>query len=199
MSGVWADIYAKLSEPLPAEALSQHPTKAYLTEIKPAYVVERLNDVLGIEGWYAEFEDIETEGKMVVKKCTLTIINSNGDQVIRSQYGGNDNTDRGDAHKGAATDAFTKSASLVGVGREVYLNLVKGKPKGKQAPATTQATFTKPDAENLKKLKELLSDSVINDQERDRMLDWVDKCKSDIELVEKIKSVEKVIKDRRKG
>jgi len=199
MTGVWDDIYAKLSEPLPAEALSQHPTKAYLTEIKPAYVVERLNDVLGIEGWYAEFSDIETEGKMVVKKCTLSIFNSNGDRVIRSQYGGNDNSDRGDAHKGAATDAFTKSASLVGVGREVYLNLVKGKPRGKQAPATKPATITKPDSENMKKLKELLNNAVINDQERERMFDWANRCKSDVELLEKIASVEKVIKDRGKG
>lgn len=199
MSGVWDEIYARLSEPLPAEALSQHPTKAYLTEIKPAYVVERLNDVLGIEGWYAEFKDIETEGKMVVKKCTLTIVNSNGDQVMRSQYGGNDNSDRGDAHKGAATDAFTKAASLVGVGREVYLNLVKGKPKGKQAQATRPVTITPPDAENMKRLKELLNDSAINDQERERMFDWANKCKSDAELVEKIQSVERVIKERRKG
>jgi hypothetical protein len=35
----------KIKEPLPAEAVTKHPTKTYLSSIKAIYVTERLNDV----------------------------------------------------------------------------------------------------------------------------------------------------------
>ncbi len=35
----------KLKEPLPQEAVTQHPTKTYLSSIKAIYVTERFNEV----------------------------------------------------------------------------------------------------------------------------------------------------------
>jgi hypothetical protein len=37
-----------LKKPLPQEAISQHPTKSYISSIKAIYVTERLNDVFGV-------------------------------------------------------------------------------------------------------------------------------------------------------
>jgi hypothetical protein len=37
--------FDKLKEPLPAEAITQHPTKTYLSSIKAIYVTERFNEV----------------------------------------------------------------------------------------------------------------------------------------------------------
>ena len=40
-----------LLAPLPDEAISQHPTKTFLSTIKAIYVTERLNDVFGVGAW----------------------------------------------------------------------------------------------------------------------------------------------------
>ena len=39
------DMVLKLKAQLPDEAVSQHPTKTYLSSIKAIYVLERLNEV----------------------------------------------------------------------------------------------------------------------------------------------------------
>ena len=68
-----AEQVAMLNEPLPAKALKQHPTKAFLTTINSIYVTERLNQVFGVGAWRVKPELQEIEGKMVVVKTTLTI------------------------------------------------------------------------------------------------------------------------------
>jgi hypothetical protein len=57
---------------------------------------------------------------MVVVKATVTIPEYG---IEIEQYGGNDNPDRGDAYKGACTDALSKCASYLGVGMDVYKGL----------------------------------------------------------------------------
>jgi hypothetical protein len=49
-------------------------------------------------------------------------------------YGGNDNSDRGDAFKGATTDAITKIGSWLGIGADVF--------KGKHSAQAPKATAT---------------------------------------------------------
>lgn len=139
------ELYTKLSSPLPDAALKPHPTKSFLTQILPAFVIERLNEVFGIDGWHAEYEDIESHDyeqqtkdgpvikTMIVKKCHLSVRINDIWHMIE-QYGGNDNDDRGDAHKGAATDALTKCASYVGVGLYVYKGELDGKRPGRYPP-----------------------------------------------------------------
>lgn len=121
-----AEQLAKLKEPLPAKALKQHPTKAFLTTINSIYVTERLNEVFGVGAWRVKPELQEAEGKMVVVKTTLSIPEYG---IEYECYGGNDNPDRGDAFKGAVTDAITKIGSWMGIGAEVWKNEV-----GKTAP-----------------------------------------------------------------
>lgn len=134
-----AEQVAMLNEPLPAKALKQHPTKAFLTTINSIYVTERLNQVFGVGSWSVKPEVQEADAKMVVVKTTLTIPEYG---IYYECYGGNDNADRGDAYKGAVTDAITKIGSWLGIGAEVWKNeagkqTAPAKPKS-YAQATTQ-------------------------------------------------------------
>jgi Rad52/22 family double-strand break repair protein len=113
------DVKAKLKEPLPREAVSPNPQKPGLSVIKVIYVVERLNEVFGLNGWHVDNEVVET-GRMVVVRATLSIPRY---AIAIEQFGGNDNPDRGDAYKGACTDALSKCASYLGIGMDVYKGL----------------------------------------------------------------------------
>ena len=119
------DLKKKLKEPLPREAVSPNPQKPGLSVIKVIYIVERLNDVFGLNGWQVCNEIVET-GKMVVVRATLSIPRYG---IAVEQFGGNDNPDRGDAYKGACTDALSKCASYLGIGMDVYKGLY-GAPPG---------------------------------------------------------------------
>ena len=106
---------------MPREALKKHPSRSYLTTINPIYVTDRLNEAFGVGGWRFTPEVVEddTNPKMIIVRGTLTAEKHNIKVV---QFGGNDNDDRGDAYKGASTDALTKCASYLGVGAEVWRN-----------------------------------------------------------------------------
>lgn len=107
----------QLKSPLPEWALKPHPSKSYLTVINPMAVIDRLNEVFGTGGWAVQTEPINFVGKFAVVKVTLKIEKYN---IHIEQYGGNDNTDVGDAYKGASTDALTKIASYLGIGASIY-------------------------------------------------------------------------------
>src|ERR1700692_1453965 len=67
-----ADLLERLKAPLPAEAVSPNPERPGLSVIKVIYVVERLNDVFGLNGWHVR-NDVVEGGRMVVVKATLTV------------------------------------------------------------------------------------------------------------------------------
>ena len=146
-----AEQVAMLNEPLPAKALKQHPTKAFLTTINSIYVTERLNKVFGVGAWRVKPELQEADGKMVVVKTTLTIPEYG---IEYECYGGNDNADRGDAYKGAVTDAITKIGSWLGIGADVWKNEAGKQTAPRQQPAQAQpqkpqATQTQPSKKQL--------------------------------------------------
>lgn len=146
-----ADKQAQLVRPLPAEAVTPHPTKTYLSSIKSIYVTERLNEVFGVGAWRVEVDKVDQSNKMVVVKVRLTIPAYGIDYEC---YGGNDNTDLGDAYKGATTDALTKIASWLGIGQEVFKGEA-GKALQRPAPKKEKKTLTEDklmDEEFLKKL-----------------------------------------------
>lgn len=147
-------IIAQLNEPLPAEAISQHPTKAFLSTIKAIYVVERFNQVFGLGGWFINNEIIEKVEVPTKNGVALNVIIKATFQApkygitVPDIFGGNDNPDLGDAYKGACTDALTKIGSYLGVGMDVYKGLGdKQKPKPWVAPQKTQTPST---GQNLK-------------------------------------------------
>jgi hypothetical protein len=132
------DVKAKLKEPLPREAVSPNPQKPGLSVIKVIYVVERLNDVFGLNGWHVDNEIVET-GSMVVVRATLSIPRH---AISVEQFGGNDNPDRGDAYKGACTDALSKCASYLGIGMDVYKGLHEARSRALQTDTRTPTGLT---------------------------------------------------------
>ncbi len=136
------DVKAKLKEPLPREAVSPNPQKPGLSVIKVIYVVERLNEVFGLNGWHVDNEVVET-GRMVVVRATLSIPRY---AIAIEQFGGNDNPDRGDAYKGACTDALSKCASYLGIGMDVYKGLYEQPGAGPQNGASSATRTPAPTA-----------------------------------------------------
>src|SRR6202451_159845 len=134
------DLKVKLREPLPTAAVSPNPLKPGLSAIKVIYVVERLNDVFGLNGWHMDNEVVET-GRMVVVRATLAIPKYG---IAIEQFGGNDNPDRGDAYKGACTDALSKCASYLGIGMDVYKGLYENPGAGRQNGASPAARSPAP-------------------------------------------------------
>ena len=113
-----------LNAPLPAEAIKPHPTKSYLSTINAIYVTERFNQVFGVGRWGTTSDVIEAADKMIVLRVHFWAYSpvEGGDMIKLESYGGNDNPDRGDAYKGAMTDAITKIGSFLGIGADVWKN-----------------------------------------------------------------------------
>ncbi len=113
------ELRAKLMAPLPAEAIKPDPRKNGLSAINPAFIIDRLNEVFGLEGWTERYTIIEAhpDSRMIVVKCDFSVPKL---KIFRQAFGGNANEDRGDAMKGACTDALTKCASKLGIAHQVY-------------------------------------------------------------------------------
>jgi hypothetical protein len=160
---------AALDRRLPDEAVSQHPTKKFLSSIKSIYVTERLNEVFGVGSWRVETEIVERSERMVVVKLRFSIPEYG---IYYECFGGNDNADLGDACKGATTDALTKVCSWLGIGAEVF----KGRQTGAGAPpqSSVQRLPAAPDpipaaaavqaAPKKRITADMLSDPVLRDQ-----------------------------------
>lgn len=114
-----------IKKPLPAEAISPHPTKPYLSSIKAIYVTERLNEVFGIWAWRIKTDKIEDWNKwMVVVKVIFEVPRY---WIYYESFWWNDNWwewsknfDLWDAYKWATTDAITKIASYIGIWIDVF-------------------------------------------------------------------------------
>lgn len=160
---------AALDRRLPDEAVSQHPTKKFLSSIKSIYVTERLNEVFGVGSWRVETEIVERSERMVVVKLRFSIPEYG---IYYECFGGNDNADLGDACKGATTDALTKVCSWLGIGAEVF----KGRQTGAGAPPQSSvqrlpaapdpipAAAPAPVAPKKRITADMLNDPVLRDQ-----------------------------------
>lgn len=156
----------QLRKPLPAESISQHPTKTFLSSIKAIYVEERLNDVFGVGSWTTKVEHVddgETKANksgnaptMVVIKVTFEIPEYG---IYHECYGGNDNADLGDAYKGATTDAISKIASYLEIGIDVY------KGKGNKAPSQPRSVVERTDEPFPSKLEKAIDEATQSDPE----------------------------------
>ena len=147
---------AQLCQPLPAEAVTPHPTKTYLSSIKAIYVTERLNEVFGTGAWRVEVEKVDQNAKMIVVKVKFSIPEYG---IEYECYGGNDNADLGDAYKGATTDALTKIGSWLGIGGEVF--------KGEVGKAHKPSPITTP------KRKTITLDKLMDGDFADKLADWL--------------------------
>jgi hypothetical protein len=141
------ELLAKLNEPLPKEAVQAHPTKDFLSTIKAIYAVERLNQIFGVGGWIDNYDIIENpqpvlvgEGDKAKLRAGMIVVKGHLHipeyGIVREAFGGNDNPDRGDAYKGACTDALTKMCASIGIGMDVYKGLgpTTKQPNGRKQP-----------------------------------------------------------------
>lgn len=135
----------KLKKPLPTEAITQHPTKTYLSSIKAIYVTERFNEVFWVGKWTVKTEFIENAWNgMIVVKVIFEVPEL---WIYYESFWGNDNGgennknfDLWDAYKWATTDALTKIGSYLWVGIDVF----KWKQKAWNGTPTTGQTDNKP-------------------------------------------------------
>ena len=128
------ELQDQLKAPLPPESITANDKTPHLSSIKPAFVIERMNDVFGVGGYrttnktisYEKVERTFKKGQSGEYKKDQFIGTVHGTLEIPKysihleNFGGSENDDLGDALKGAATDAFTKMCSYLGIGLEVY-------------------------------------------------------------------------------
>jgi len=178
-------IISALKEDFPRET---HETKTegdfQQTGIKPAYVIERLNDVLGHDGWGYEIDHEEITDNEAVARVTMNIYLINEIDMTktliasRTQWGGNKINYKkvSDARKGAITNAICKCASMFDVAHKAYKGLLppveedadiitdEDIAEAEKKPATTKKKTTKrrklPEVtdDEYKKAKKELSD-----------------------------------------
>lgn len=131
-------ILSQLRESFPA---STHESKRMddgfvQTGVKPAYVIERLNAVLGIEGWEAEELETRIESPFYATKVKLTVflIVKDGNGLLnkipiatRTQWGSaksHSKSELGDVLKSAFTNGLCKAASMLDVAHEAYKGIL---------------------------------------------------------------------------
>ncbi len=136
------EVRDKLRKPFPKEAYSKIESKSFLTSLKAAYVVERLNDVFGVGRWNYSHSVIRETDEQVLIKGQLIILDY--DCIVPETYGSHKIVGKGvelaDGYKSAMTDGLTKAASYVEIGHEVFKGLINpdgnykngfGKPENK--------------------------------------------------------------------
>ena len=133
-------IYEGLKKPFPKEALSTDSSRGFdLTSVKAQYVVERLNEVVGVNNWRHTGVYELVEGGVLFKG--QLIISNGQDGTVREAVGFSQiKRNVGDAYKGAKTDSLSKCASQFGLANEIF--------KGNVAPPSKTAKKAAP-----KKLK----------------------------------------------
>lgn len=110
------------------EALSKDSSRGFdLTSIKAQYIVERLNEVFGIDGWDARYDVVTLDPeKGCIMKCLLSAKVDGLNPIIRMSFGGSiAKKNLGDMSKSAMTDALGKAASHMGIGNDVFKGKVK--------------------------------------------------------------------------
>jgi len=132
------NIYELLSAPFPKEAIQraskEQTKKGYdTTGIGYQHIVNRFNEVLGVQGWWFDYVIVKemqgtfSSGKSyhdLTVEVTITIehpISERSDtRIFRKCVGGHISSAYADAYKGAITNALKKTAALFGVGKGAY-------------------------------------------------------------------------------
>jgi len=126
-------VLSALREDFPKEAIETviKDNDFEQTGVKPAWVIERLNEVLGVEGWDTEELEIKESGTDIATKIRLNmymIVDSNNalNKVLvatRIQWGSARKKGRqeyGDALKSAHTNGLCKCASMFDIAHKAY-------------------------------------------------------------------------------
>ena len=119
----WDDIYKKFKQNFSSEALTKDESRGFtLTSIKAQYIVERLNDTVGVNNWEftGKFEKT-TDGVLFFGNLTIYGKGTEEERSTKEGEGFSKNKkNTGDTYKSARTDALSKAASYFGIGNEVF-------------------------------------------------------------------------------
>ena len=149
------EMYKELASPLPKEAiqkaLAKDTKKGYdTTGIGYQFAVNRFNEICGLDKWGFEWKILkEIQGAWrtggVNFECIAEVsIWIGNKENIRSCVGSHLASSYGDALKGAITNAFKKTASFWGVGRQAYEGTLdedyQPRPQGEDDRISTEST-----------------------------------------------------------
>jgi len=128
-------IAAALAAPFDEKDLKHRPGRAGMTftYADARAVAQRLDDVLGIEGWQFEVKVADPIRGVVHGSLVIVI---EGKSTIKQDFGYPNSTQDDEPLKSAASDALRRCAAQVGVGRSLY-SPEKGVP-------ATPLRFTRP-------------------------------------------------------
>ena len=113
------NIAAALAAPFKPDELKQRPGRAGMTftYADARAVAQRLDDVLGLEGW--QFEAKVADSTRSVVHGTLIVV-IEGKTTIRQDFVYPNSTQDAEPLKSAASDALRRCAAQLGVGRSLY-------------------------------------------------------------------------------
>lgn len=144
----WREIHARLSS---AEGMNVKVREGKYRYIDARQVMDRLDDVVGPENWWATFKVIPSDEAVV--ECSLTVL---GITKVDVGYSNNPGSDyEKEPFKAAYSDALKRAAVHFGVGRFLYEDAPRGaagssgprQSNTSQVPATTgQPARTSPPA-----------------------------------------------------
>ena len=97
---------------LPTSAVSGGKKMMCTAYITRAQVIDRLNEVMGVDGWMSRLE-LQVDKTQI---CVLSL-KINGEWVDRSDIGTQSKTE---GEKGAASDALKRAATNFGIGAYIY-------------------------------------------------------------------------------
>lgn len=121
------DIYQKLAAPFPKDAFSCDSSRGFdLTSIKAQYVIERLNEVLGLMNWSHGGEYEVTDNGVLFKGALIITIDGKQNRFFGTGFS-SIKKNLGDSYKSAKTDSLSKCASQIGVGNDVFKGLIDPK------------------------------------------------------------------------
>lgn len=83
-----------------------------LAYVDARYVQDRLDNVIGAENWSNDFQVIDN-----TLFCSITVVFPDGKVVTKTDCGTESNVEK---EKGEASDAFKRSAVMLGIGRDLY-------------------------------------------------------------------------------
>lgn len=167
------DIYEKLKAPFPREAYEEDKSRGFkMTSVKAQYIVERLNDVLGLGAWKleGEFEKCNSgalfHGKLTIKiDDHLIEVENTGFSPVNTNK---KNNNVGDVYKGARTDCLSKCCSWIGIANDVYKGKVNPDGSYKKAKHQEQNSYQEKKACS----KPLQNKKTVNSNNNSPFSDW---------------------------